>query len=205
VVVLDDEDGAPWNVMRPAPDVVVLVTRFLGNAERLPHVTRNFTAYFNTLAPQTASGGRLTTEQAEYVVTTVVEVMRRMTAERNGDDAIEVEGDLQQLGAWLYRVGLRSRELQTIGHALVRSVRDGLDPSVWTTGVGSAWAAAQTWLVTMLLSGAQREAVLVDRARQVSQPPDRPGPSGLRGLRARWGKVARSPKRREEGNSFELS
>jgi hypothetical protein len=190
--VLNPEDGAPWNVVRPTPDVAVLVTRSLGGSERTSQLARDFKDYFDVLSPWTASGERLTVEQAEHIVVTVVEAMHRMTGQPQAGPrlggAARAEDDLHDLGARLYRIGLGSRDLRAMGHALVRSVRNGVEPSAWTTGVGSAWASAQSWLVTALVSGAQREAILVDRARQKTLTQARPGWTSARAMHLRRGK-----------------
>jgi hypothetical protein len=182
--LVDSEDGAPWNVSRPSVDMAALVLRSLGGPDRTPRLVTEFTANFDLLA---SGRVRLDPQKAGQVVTTVIEVMHRMAGPGGDGGAAGAENDLERLGAWLFRAGLGSRELRTVGHALVRAVRDGIDPAVWTTGVGSSWAAVQAWLVTALISGAQREAIVADRARQNPgvAPAGRLPPRGARTRRAR--------------------
>jgi hypothetical protein len=100
----------------------------------------------------------------------VTALLRCVDALAEAPDPVAADRQVRLLGQALNKAGLPSTDVPQVGFALVRAVRERYNGQ-WTTTLGSAWTAVQTWLVEQLILGARDIAPppLVDLT-QLSSP-----------------------------------
>ncbi len=84
----------------------------------------------------------------------VTALLRGVDAFAEAPDPAVADRQVRALGQSLTDAGLPFVDLPQVGFALVRAVRERYNGQ-WTTTLGSAWTAVQTWLVEQLLLGAR--------------------------------------------------
>ncbi|MFN0284185.1 MAG: hypothetical protein ACKVZ6_19725 [Kineosporiaceae bacterium] len=84
----------------------------------------------------------------------VTAVLRCVDALAEAPDPAVADRQVRILGQSLKKAGLPFVDVPQVGFALVRAVRERYNGQ-WTTTLGSAWTAVQTWLVEQLLLGAR--------------------------------------------------
>lgn len=104
----------------------------------------------------------------------VTALLRCVDALAEAPEPAVADRQVRQLGSSLKNAGLPFVDIPQVGFALVRAVRERYNGQ-WTTTLGSAWTAVQTWLVEQLLLGARdlEPPQLVDLSRlpdQASEP-----------------------------------
>jgi hypothetical protein len=84
----------------------------------------------------------------------VTALLRCVDALAEAPEPAVADRQVRVLGQALTRSGMPFVDVPQVGFALVRAVRDRYTGQ-WTTTLGSAWTAVQTWLVEQLLLGAR--------------------------------------------------
>lgn len=84
----------------------------------------------------------------------VTALLRCVDALAEAPDAAVADRQVRVLGQSLKSSGMPFVDVPQVGFALVRAVRERYNGQ-WTTTLGSAWTAVQTWLVEQLLLGAR--------------------------------------------------
>jgi hypothetical protein len=101
----------------------------------------------------------------------VTGLLRCVDALAEAPDAAEADRQVRVLGQSLRAAGLPLVDVPQVGFALVRAIRERYSGQ-WTTTLGSAWTAVQTWLVEQLMLGAGQlqPPPLVDLTAITSNP-----------------------------------
>ena len=84
----------------------------------------------------------------------VTALLRCVDALAEAPDPVVADRQVRALGQSLKTAGLPFVDIPQVGFALVRAVRERYNGQ-WTTTLGSAWTAVQTWIVEQLLLGAR--------------------------------------------------
>lgn len=101
----------------------------------------------------------------------VTALLRCVDALAEAPEPAIADRQVRALGHSLSSAGMPLVDLPQVGFALVRAVRERYNGQ-WTTTLGSAWTAVQTWLVEQLLLGAREldPPPLVDLTAIAPQP-----------------------------------
>ena len=104
------------------------------------------------------------------------------------DSPVVVGNTLQDIGLGLHRSGFPREGYQSVGHALLRTVRR-MYPMDWSGGMSSAWIGYHAWLCDHWMRGALA-SVIEDQDRVATNdmdapatreaPPEAPGREGRR-------------------------
>ncbi len=86
-------------------------------------------------------------------------------------DVEEIGHRLEELGARNHRNGFRDDGYQTVGHALVRAVRD-VYAGDWSSALSSSWMAFHAWTATHLTAGAEAARLASTGNRSLLPFPD---------------------------------
>lgn len=163
-----DPQATPTVQRRPMRRTVAAVRDswwYLGDVELLAD---RLEANLIALAP--ASRIALLERRATGEERLVTALLRCVDALAEAPEPAVADRQVRALGASLTGAGLPFVDLPQVGFALVRAVRERYNGQ-WTTTLGSAWTAVQTWLVEQLLLGARdlEPPPLVDLSR-LSEP-----------------------------------